>query len=767
MILGSLAILLALLGAVAAQNYSVPAASFTGSLSIQPYFSPDNSLNYLTSLINSAVSTLDLSLQYATLFNATWATDANPLPKALLSACSRGVAVRVILEQDADSDDFGGYLAASFASSSCKVKYIRGLNWNHNKGLLIDRKVVSISSVNWSKGGLSKNREVGVTFQQPTLAEALRATFETDWTNGVLANATSSVKRSFNGPSSQSDPLHAVVPHFPRLARRAYTNLPLPAALTLSSTAQTTVFTNPDSAYSTILSRLNSMTSSFDLAIYSMSLKDAVDSIISLRKRNPSAKIRVLVSHNRATASENTYTANSIASLRANWITVRESTPELTFLHAKYWIADGSTTTIYSGNWAGSSISQSVSVANREWGVEISDRGLASYFTNLFERDWNMSSGVDWTSGIGIINLVDGQIISSALELGVAAPSANSVSATLDSKCTSAFSLGISEPGASLSNSIPLIWTVPLDPSKLCQGTHTLSLRADLGTSTKSTNVTLNVVRGAVSVLITEVLYNGLVEGTDEFVELGNLHTGSISLAGWTLSRRGTKFFTFSAGTTIASAASIVVANNKTAYLANFGRSAQFESSGVSFTNSYDEVELRDSAGNLVDALGWGASAAGYLPTGYKVFSNPSAAGNMQSLQRRVNKTTYSTEADKEFYVGAPTAGQLPGAVIADTACVEGCGAVGVTTTTRRTSSTARAVPASSTTRAGTSSTARRTSSTVRPWTTSRTRTAPSTSRSKTKTSTRVTTSKSKSKTKTKTTTQKKRMLLGGLATED
>ena len=147
---------------------------------VQPLLTPDNFLDFVLPMVNSAKE--ELYIQNQT-FNAP-GDNQNKL-KELLSAVlakqKAGVKVRIIFrilnQADARANleglqDFGFDMADIRVQKNC-----------HTKGVIVDRQRVLIGSQNWSEQGISLNRDASLLFEDAKLAEYFAKIFEHDWDN--------------------------------------------------------------------------------------------------------------------------------------------------------------------------------------------------------------------------------------------------------------------------------------------------------------------------------------------------------------------------------------------------------------------------------------------------------------------------------------------------------------------------------------------------------------------------------------------------------
>jgi phosphatidylserine/phosphatidylglycerophosphate/cardiolipin synthase-like enzyme len=55
----------------------------------------------------------------------------------------------------------------------------------HNKGVLVDRKAVIVSSTNWSENSITRAREAGVLVESPAVAGYYARVVDVDWASGI------------------------------------------------------------------------------------------------------------------------------------------------------------------------------------------------------------------------------------------------------------------------------------------------------------------------------------------------------------------------------------------------------------------------------------------------------------------------------------------------------------------------------------------------------------------------------------------------------
>jgi phosphatidylserine/phosphatidylglycerophosphate/cardiolipin synthase-like enzyme len=153
------------------------AGQFSGPMNVTPIFSPDTSLQGILYCINAAQATLDIQIPYFTSVGDTGAVDQ--IIDAILAAKARGVTVRVITEEEKDWLEIEQILIDN--DIPIVWQDTRWFTANHNKGIIVDGRIVLISSINYSDGSITENREAGVIIENEQVAQWYQAVYDYDW----------------------------------------------------------------------------------------------------------------------------------------------------------------------------------------------------------------------------------------------------------------------------------------------------------------------------------------------------------------------------------------------------------------------------------------------------------------------------------------------------------------------------------------------------------------------------------------------------------
>ncbi len=169
--------------------------SISGMFIITPVLAPDTALmqtNSIIGMINAADSSVYVEQLY---IYKDWDLKHNPYLEAVINASRRGCEVKILLESKYGKEHNEATLKyvsdiATAERLELKAKLVDneaiGLNKTHNKGVIVDRRAVLISSINWNEHSPRKNREVGLIIRNEAVAKYYTDVFLYDWYSGSL-----------------------------------------------------------------------------------------------------------------------------------------------------------------------------------------------------------------------------------------------------------------------------------------------------------------------------------------------------------------------------------------------------------------------------------------------------------------------------------------------------------------------------------------------------------------------------------------------------
>ena len=150
---------------------------------IQPLLTPDNYGDFIIPLVKSAQKTLFFQNQYINYGPNGGVLDQ--LVDAMVERIKHGVDVKIIL-RDGDTRKMLEALKNKGFDTD-KIKLLKGC---HNKGIIVDSKVVVVSSQNWSGDGVQFNRDAGLIMYHPGIAQYFEKIFLYDWDSRAHQRAT-------------------------------------------------------------------------------------------------------------------------------------------------------------------------------------------------------------------------------------------------------------------------------------------------------------------------------------------------------------------------------------------------------------------------------------------------------------------------------------------------------------------------------------------------------------------------------------------------
>jgi phosphatidylserine/phosphatidylglycerophosphate/cardiolipin synthase-like enzyme len=165
------------------------AQTYTGTFEGKLLTCPDDCVDGLTEMIQSADDEILLSLQYLDL-NWKWGWGENPLVSALEQAATEGVTIRLIINGaylDEDIQDVVNRInndwniSNGWDASAVIMSEDDDVMKLHNKGAIVDGESVLISSINWGDSAMVRNREMGLIVTSTEIATPYRSSWYADW----------------------------------------------------------------------------------------------------------------------------------------------------------------------------------------------------------------------------------------------------------------------------------------------------------------------------------------------------------------------------------------------------------------------------------------------------------------------------------------------------------------------------------------------------------------------------------------------------------
>ena len=163
-------------------------------MTITPLLTPDPGVYQaaMLNLVKSATTKLYIQLQY--IHPSDKEDGFKELIDALVEKIAEGVDVRIILSQWQQTNGWLERLQAA----GVDLAVVKIQNGVHNKGFVVDSKVVALGSQNWSDEGVLNNRDASVIIQNAKAAGYYEQIFTHDWTR-LAAQGHSSAAKATGG----------------------------------------------------------------------------------------------------------------------------------------------------------------------------------------------------------------------------------------------------------------------------------------------------------------------------------------------------------------------------------------------------------------------------------------------------------------------------------------------------------------------------------------------------------------------------------------
>ena len=174
-------------GCRTARTASGPAAATSARVAANPtpapgthtlYVEPDAGFSWLYTLVNGAQHTVDMTMYE--LVDPTFSAD-------LVSACGRGVRVRVILDQSLEkASNTPAYTQINGAGPNCTAAWSNlQFQATHEKSLVIDNTTAAILTLNLASRDYTSTRDLALVENDPNDIKAIETTFNTDYNSAT------------------------------------------------------------------------------------------------------------------------------------------------------------------------------------------------------------------------------------------------------------------------------------------------------------------------------------------------------------------------------------------------------------------------------------------------------------------------------------------------------------------------------------------------------------------------------------------------------
>ncbi|KEO84342.1 lamin tail domain-containing protein [Tumebacillus flagellatus] len=156
-------------------------------------------------------------------------------------------------------------------------------------------------------------------------------------------------------------------------------------------------YSSPDNGFNTVVSLLNSATTSIDLNVYEFQATQLMDAMINAINRGVKVRVFLEGSPVGGLVDQGKYVAQQIVAAggQVRFI-INDKTigafKRYNFDHAKYAIVDGNRVLVQSENFAASSLPFNTNYGNRGWGIILNNQSIASFYQTTFNGDWNVNA---------------------------------------------------------------------------------------------------------------------------------------------------------------------------------------------------------------------------------------------------------------------------------------------------------------------------------------------------------------------------------------
>lgn len=165
----------------------------TTSATVSVAASPDASLRYpyLLDFLQPIDSLIVEQFQADIFWTSRWTgqSEINPLLQRSSVRSQGGADLRMLfdsswfnIDRNKQVIDYLDKSSSPDSSAECRLLDVRSpITLLHNKGLIVDERLVAITSNNWVSASFARNRELGIAIDSPEIARHFIRAFEYDW----------------------------------------------------------------------------------------------------------------------------------------------------------------------------------------------------------------------------------------------------------------------------------------------------------------------------------------------------------------------------------------------------------------------------------------------------------------------------------------------------------------------------------------------------------------------------------------------------------
>jgi phosphatidylserine/phosphatidylglycerophosphate/cardiolipin synthase-like enzyme len=283
-----------------------------------------------------------------------------------------------------------------------QIRTYTSTTFMHTKFMAADGRKLWIGSINFSWTSFMKNREAGVYFTERStngqLYSFAEAVFNGDFSTGLPFVPTQTYSSSDMAVITDTSAVPVVMPTPVVFNTSVYVSQWEP----VTGEATVTLYASPDYARDTLIDVLQNTQSTLSIEIYQITDPDLCSLILNM---SSTVQIQLLVSNKIYSYDDWKLADTCYKSLYNNGLSFKKTEASTyTYTHAKFWIQDGTTVGLSSGNMSPSDVPSGDSFppygssgwtnVNRDLNMIVSQAGVVAQFQKVLSEDWQR--GESW-----------------------------------------------------------------------------------------------------------------------------------------------------------------------------------------------------------------------------------------------------------------------------------------------------------------------------------------------------------------------------------